>query len=134
MTTGFEVHEHCYVSGPNANRGRRLVHSHFGGDTPHEHAHTGPASFTIDKDEWFARTGLRGGGRKKFTKEPSGEQLARVELQDWQKTFEVIVYEKAQAAGSEASAATGPGVAPAERLRLSFGMTVSRVRTVRHGR
>jgi hypothetical protein len=79
----LEVHEHCFIRG---NRARyagtdasHLVHSHEGGDVPHTHADTGPASYTIDKDEWLRATGLvGGGGRKKFTDEPTGEQFPAI--------------------------------------------------------
>lgn len=77
--TGLEVHEHCIISGPRAYTAglNKVRHSHADGDRAHSHADTGPASYTIDKDEWAAATGLRGGGRKKFTKRASGEQLGR---------------------------------------------------------
>ncbi len=68
----YEVHAHHWVSG---SRRGQFSHSHEGGDVGHEHTNTGPAAFTIDKDEWAAATGLRGGGRKKFTKRPAGEQM-----------------------------------------------------------
>lgn len=32
---------------------------------------------------------MAGGGRKRFTSKPEGEQLPRVDLEDWQKSFEV---------------------------------------------
>ena len=93
MAGRFEVHEHSYVSGPNArwaSPGNRLEHSHADGSTGHQHPDTGPAAFTIDKDEWYAATGMKGGGRKAYTKVPSGPQLERVELEPWQTTFEVV--------------------------------------------
>jgi hypothetical protein len=74
-TAGFEVHEHSFISGP---RRGRISHSHEGGNAWHEHPDTGPASYTIDKDDWFKATGLRGGGRKKFTPKPTGEQLPTI--------------------------------------------------------
>jgi hypothetical protein len=69
----FEVHTHALFG--RGGSVRTITHSHVGGDTPHLHDGSGPASYTIDKDEWFALTGLRGGGRKKFTVKPTGEQL-----------------------------------------------------------
>lgn len=113
----LEVHEHSYVSGPNANKSwlRRLVHSHEGGNKPHEHEHSGPACYTIDKDEWLRATGLKGGGRKKFTKAPTGPQMSLNPCEPM--TFEVIVHESAIPAGG----ATGPGIAPIARIELAFG-------------
>lgn len=120
----LEIHEHCYISGPNANWSptRRITHSHQGGDTPHQHPDTGPASYTIDKDEWMRMTGMVGGGRKRFTKTPEGEQLPRVELEDWQKTFEVHV-----APPPPDFKGQGAGLAPAARMILGCRMTVSNV-------
>lgn len=86
----LEVHEHVYTSGPNAGGFTKVAHSHADGNVGHKHPDTGPASFTIDKDEWLAATGLKGGGRKKFTRTPSGVQLEYVELSPEQKTFTVI--------------------------------------------
>ena len=123
---GYEVHEHSYVSGPNANVcGRKLVHSHEGGNEPHQHEHVGPASFTIDKDEWFRATGLRGGGRKKFTRAPSGEQLAMVPLADSQLRYDIIIVGDG---GASAATGTGPGIAPVARLKLACGATPRSVR------
>jgi hypothetical protein len=127
----LEVHEHSYVSGRYANGGgyskdgrwiTKVVHSHEGGDQPHQHEHTGPASYTIDKDEWLKATGLRGGGRKKFTAKPSGEQMPVVELEDWQKSFEVVI-----CAPPKVYVGEGPGIALPMRLVKTFGLKVSRV-------
>lgn len=77
----LEVHEHHIITGPHAHHAGRnhIEHSHEGGDVPHVHddgiSETGPAARTIDKDEWFAATGLQGGGRKKFTVKPAGPQM-----------------------------------------------------------
>lgn len=114
----LEVHEHCFIQGPRARfAGARVVHSHEGGDVPHQHPDTGPACYVIDKDEWLAATGLRGGGRKKFTKAATGEQLDRVELAEWQRGFDVVV--GAPPRGFEGE---GAGIAPAARMVLAFGM------------
>lgn len=126
-TTAFEVHTHTFVSGPRANgifiRSRQETtstfhHSHEGGSVPHRHPDTGPASFTIDKDEWARRTGLRGGGRKTYTAAPTGEQLPIEALEDWQTSFKVIVCKPTPRAWGP-----GPGVALPLRLVLGFGMT-----------
>jgi hypothetical protein len=128
----LDVHEHVFVSGPRSHgmfiratqkTTAHFSHSHEGGDVPHQHPDTGPASYTIDKDEWFRATGLRGGGRKKFTAKPNGEQFQIVELEDWQKSFEIIVGPPPKEYHGE-----GPGISPAARMILGFGMTVSAFR------
>lgn len=122
----LEVHEHVFITGPRSNgmfiratqkTTAHFSHSHEGGDVPHKHPDTGPASYTIDKDEWLAATGLRGGGRKKLTKAPTGEQFDRVELEDWQRSFDVIVGPPPPGFEGE-----GAGIAPAARMVLAFGM------------
>jgi hypothetical protein len=77
MPATLEVHRHSYISGPLSRRsGTDIVHSHEGGNGQHYHPATGPATYTIDKDEWWLQTGgLRGGGRKRFTTRPVGPQL-----------------------------------------------------------
>lgn len=118
----LEVHEHCYITGPNANwsgdRGR-LVHSHEGGDKPHVHEdavhRTGPGSYTIDKDEWRRRTGMVGGGRKKFTAAPTGPQLPLVAIDP--PAIRVVVVGDGGAAA--ARGATGPGLAVIDRMQLA---------------
>jgi hypothetical protein len=146
----LEVHEHCYVHGPNAGCvGRyKFEHSHAAGDTPHEHPDTGPSAFMIDKDEWYAATGLHGGGRKQYTAAPRGPQMARVELAPHQRTFRVVFHDQGltaehqraglTAADLEAQRAAfqnpdrvtagppgspGTGDAAVARMALTFGMT-----------
>lgn len=88
----FEVHEHCYISGPNINLlTHKFSHSHPNGNVPHTHPDTGPSSYTIDKDEWFAATGLKGGGRKKFTAKPTGSQLPFTPRTAEEQVFYVVV-------------------------------------------
>jgi hypothetical protein len=119
----YEVHVHCFVSGPRANGAAyKFNHSHEGGETPHQHPETGPASYAIDQDQWARRTGLRGGGRKTFTAKPTGEQLPIQPLEDWQKSFNIIVCEPPPTFVGE-----GPGLALAERMVQQFGMHVGRV-------
>lgn len=122
----FEVHEHHFVSGKRAHGGHnskgewetgKFSHSHEGGNVPHKHPDTGPAAYTIDKDAWLRVTGMRGGGRKKFTAKPTGEQMPIVELEEWQKSFKLIVAEPAPAGSS-----TGPGISLPARMMLTFGM------------
>lgn len=115
----FEVHEHCFISGPRRGTVR---HSHEGGSEPHQHPNTGPASYTIDKDEWRAMTGAEGGGRKEFTDAPEGDQFERVELADWQKTFEVHVGDP-----PPGFVGSGGGMFAAARMILACRMTVSNV-------
>lgn len=116
---GFEVHEHWDLR----VCGGRLRHSHDGGNARHQHAGYGPASYTIDKDDWFRTTGLSGGGRKKFTKRPSGRQELIVALEPWQGTFEIqIVGDGGVEAAREGE---GPGVALPVRLILANKMTAT---------
>jgi len=124
----LEVHEHCFIRGPKANKSwlYKFSHSHECGEVPHQHPDTGPASYTIDKDEWFRETGMRGGGKKKFTKEPTGEQFPIVELEEWQKSFEIVVGPMPK--GKQFENATGPGIALPLRLIKTFGMTVSAIK------
>jgi hypothetical protein len=111
----FEVHEHTFLSGPRAkfSPAERLVHSHEGGERPHQHAEVGPATYTIDKDDWFRLTGFRGGGKKTFTKRPSGEQLPIVELEDLAKVLHDSHWQTAghlhrRRAGTDAGSADDP--------------------------
>jgi len=124
----LEVHEHSYVSGPRARGGygrdgkwlqSKFAHSHEGGDRRHRHPETGPAAYTIDKDEWFRTTGLRGGGRKTFTFDPTGEQLPIVELDEDEHSFEVIVMNPSAPPGFIGE---GGGFAAAARMVLQFGL------------
>jgi hypothetical protein len=132
MSAAFEVHEHIFISGPRANgvfiqatqkTTSHCSHSHAGGSAPHKHPDTGPASYTIDKDDWSRATGMLGGGRKKFTKQPTGEQLPIADLEDWQKSFEIVVCPP-----PKEFRGTGAGMAAAIRMILGFGMTVAAVR------
>lgn len=129
----LEVHEHWYITGPNANRGIHLVHAHEGGDQPHEHAdetqRTGPGAYTIDKDEWMLRTGLRGGGRKKFVAKPLGTQLPIVVIEPPRIDIVIVGDGGAAAAGG----ATGPGLSAVDRMQLVFKARVASV-TVDPGR
>jgi hypothetical protein len=92
----LEVHRHSFLGTSSYRNGwlREIVHSHVGGDEPHQHEGFGPATYTIDKDSWYQATGLKGGGRKQFTVTPSGPQVERVELEDWQRSFKIVVVGK----------------------------------------
>lgn len=115
---GFEVHEHCYIAGPRANTSAyKFSHSHDGGDVPHEHPDTGPAARTIDKDEWMRATGLVGGGRKRFTRKPTGVALPTIAIDESRLTYRLIIHESCARSKS-----AGPGIGPVVRLGLVFGM------------
>lgn len=90
----LEVHEHSYISGPNARwtPTRNVEHSHWAGGQGHLHPEVGPATFTIDKDEWYAATGLVGGGRKQFSRKPKGEQLPWMPPEE--RTFKVVFVDR----------------------------------------
>jgi hypothetical protein len=128
MTKSLEVHAHSFVRGPRSGghyerdgwHTGTFSHSHEGGDVPHEHQDCGPATYTIDKDEWARETGLRGGGRKKFTAKPSGEQMPIVEMEDWQKTFDVVYCD--QPTGPQFDGMTGGGLGAAVRVKQTFRM------------
>jgi hypothetical protein len=84
----LEVHEHSYID--RNDRRSDIEHSHGGGDRPHRHAHCGPAHYTIDRDEWARTTGLKGGGRKRYTAAPTGPQMPAVEIEPEENTFRVV--------------------------------------------
>lgn len=115
----LEVHEHCFVSGPNASGPNyKFKHSHAGGGIPHKHPDTGPSCYTIDKDQWRKATGLRGGSRKKFTSKPVGERMEWIALEYCESHF--IVH----ADGVSSIHEIGGAVEfTANRMVLAFGMT-----------
>lgn len=129
----LEVHAHSYVASarpagvPLWEQG--FDHAHGDGNDPHQHEFVGPASYTIDKDEWFATTGMRGGGRKKFAQRPKGPQFPRVELDDHQRRFTVVFVPISAAdvrVSGMAPVGKGGGAAVA-RMALTFGMDVDYV-------
>jgi len=134
-TKALEVHTHSFVSGPRAGghyernqwHTGTFSHSHAGGDVGHEHPHTGPSCYVIDKDDWYRSTGLRGGGRKKFTVKPTGEQFPIVDLQEWQRTFAVILGQP-----TPPEWGNGPGLALPLRMVRAFKMRCV-VKDGRHG-
>lgn len=119
MAKTLEVHEHCYITGPNAGHWAKgkFSHSHADSDVPHSHPRTGPSAYTIDKDDWFRSTGLTGGGRKVFTAKPRGPQLAFIARTPEQQTFEVIVGTPPRDYKGD-----GPGLALPLRIMKTFGM------------
>jgi hypothetical protein len=130
----LEVHEHWYITGPNANRGVHLVHAHEGGDQPHEHAdetqRTGPGAYTIDKDAWLRATGLTGGGRKKFVAQPVGTQLPIVAIEP--PRIDVVIV--GDGGASAARGGTGPGLSPVSRMELGMKARVASVTIYGPGR
>jgi hypothetical protein len=130
----LEVHEHAFVRGPRSRRAgtHHFVHSHEGGDVPHQHPDTGPARYTIDKDGWLRETGLRGGGRKKFTVRPTGEQFPRLELEPWQTEFEIAAQPRVKTKPGE-QVFEGPGIALPLRMILGFRMKVAAFRVIKGG-
>lgn len=86
----LRVHEHAFIGGPRAHRsgkgwpegmGPDLVHSHEGGDLPHSHPDTGPASFTLGKPQMTAR--------------PNGDQLPYIKTDPKDLVFDVFVMDSA---------------------------------------
>lgn len=117
----LEVHEHCIIRGRRANGwNSSFEHSHEGGDVPHSHPDTGPASYTIDKDEWLRATGLKGGGRKKFTAKPTGEQFELIPRTAEESTFEIVVCDPPAPPGFVGE---GGGMAAAARMTLGHRLT-----------
>lgn len=123
----FEVHQHTFVSGPRAGghyerdgqwHTGSFSHAHDGGNVPHAHPDTGPASYTIDKDDWRRATLLHGGGRKTFAAQPTGEQLPIVALTEAQQTFEV----RCTGRVPPGWVGEGGGFATAARMALAFKM------------
>lgn len=117
----FEVHEHCIISGPRANRGITIRHSHEGGSQPHRHPDTGPSSYTIDADDWCRATGLKGGGRKEFSRLPEGEQLPSIPPTYDDTHFEVIGFDPPSI--PTGFAGRGGGIDTLARMVLGSRMT-----------
>lgn len=117
MNNRLEVHRHTFISGPRS--GQTIEHSHEG-PKGHQHADMGPATYTICRNEWFAATGLRGGGVKKYSAKPKGEQFPLAEMEDWQKSFRIIVGPR-----PENHAGEGGGFATAVRMVKQFDMKVA---------
>lgn len=126
----LEVHEHHYIAGPRSRGGAsKFEHSHEGGHMPHVHEdgenETGPAARTIDKDDWFRATGLRGGGRKRFTKKPIGPQLPTIETEP--SRIDVIIV--GDGGASVAGESGGGADLTLARMKLA---TDSRIASVTH--
>lgn len=120
-TPRLEVHEHSFISGPRSNRGLKLRHSHEGGHVPHSHPETGPAAYTIDKDDWYRATGMDGGGRKEFTHAPTGEQFEFIPRTAEETTFEVIGFDPPSIPPGF-SDASGGGIPAMFRMIQAFRM------------
>jgi hypothetical protein len=86
----LRIHEHHITSGPRSHRtgnwppgkGSEIVHSHEGGDVPHSHPETGPASFLLTKP--------------KFTARATGEQFPYVKTPESELFFDVFVLDSAK--------------------------------------
>lgn len=132
MKPRLEVHRHSIISGPR--NGQTIEHSHEG-PLGHQHEHCGPATYTICRDEWYRATGLKGGGVKKYTAKPKGEQLPLVDLEEW-KSFRIVTdlsgmqancpgCARCPACGDNHKAPMGGGLATAVRMVKQFGIKVS---------
>lgn len=108
----FQVHRHTRLDS-HFSPAPEIVHAHPGGDEPHQHAHYGPAHY--------------GYGAPQFSAKPKGDQLPIVELEDWQKSFEVHYMGAAPGPGEPGFIGAGPGTLPAERMIHGFKMRVSRI-------
>lgn len=111
--TPFQIHEHSLVSGARANiegPHRLLRHSHAGGEQPHQHPHYGPAFYGHLYQ------------RDTFSAKPLGDQLQWQELEEWQKSFEIIICDPPKDYIGE-----GPGTLPAERMVRGFKMRISQI-------
>ena len=111
----FEQHTHAVITGPR--RGLDIEHSHDGGSRGHRHPDTGPGMFVIDAAQWETETGMKGGGRKVFTRKPAGEQLEYVERDPSEARFTVVFGKSAL------GVARGPASPAVARMALSFDMT-----------
>lgn len=126
----LEVHAHCFIRGPRSCYGGsdygRVVHSHPGGDQQHGHPLTGPASYTIDKDDWLRATGMSGGGRKKFTAKPTGEQMMLVAIDPKSLEFEIVLMDPPPDFKGE-----GAGFSPVARMQLASHCKVVSIKDFR---
>lgn len=108
----YQVHEHCVL---NSHRSPtpKIVHAHDGGEMPHQHPNCGPAFY-----------GYRA---PKFSAKPKGEQLPWVDLEDWQRSFEIHYCGASPSKGEPGYIGEGPGLLPVERMIHGFKMRVSRI-------
>lgn len=121
LSEQFEVHEHTVLSS-RMSPAPKVRHSHAGGDVPHQHPNTGPATYDIDGEAWFRSTGQRRRGKKTFTTKPKGEQLPIVELEEWQKSFEIVICDPMPGKGEPGYVGEGPGVLLPMRIHHTFKM------------
>lgn len=78
----FEVHTHCFVSGPRSHANDKITHSHPGGGSAHTHPNTGPSFY-----------GYRA---PKLTAKPTGEQLETIPRTDEENTFDLVITDSAR--------------------------------------
>lgn len=110
--TPFQVHEHCVLNS-RYSPVPRIVHSHERGDRPHQHPDCGPAFY--------------GHGKYTFSVKAKGEQRPWVELEDWQRSFEIHLCAPTPRKGEPGYIGEGPGLLPAERMIHGFKMRVSKI-------
>jgi hypothetical protein len=108
----FQVHEHTVLNS-HFSPAPRVVHSHEGGEQPHQHPNCGPAFY-----------GYR---VAKFSAKPKGEALPWVDLEGWQRSFEIHYMGASPSEGEPGFIGNGPGTLPAERMIHGFKMRVSRI-------
>jgi len=113
-TTRYQVHVHSVL---NSRRSPvpKTVHSHEGGDQPHQHPNCGPAFYGYPRQT------------PKFSAKPKGEQRPWQDLEDWQKSFEIHVCDPLPAKGKPGYIGEGPGLLPVEVMVKGFKMRVSRI-------
>lgn len=105
----FQVHAHTRLDA-RRSPAPTITHAHAGGHDPHQHAHYGPAFYGHLRE------------KDKFVAKPTGEQLPIVELEDWQKSFEVVVCDPMPSVGQPGYIGDGPGLALPLRIARGFKM------------
>lgn len=103
----LEIHEHYDLT--NANK-PNIRHSHAGGSEPHQHPKCGPAVY-----EPRRQIGIRKPRKPKMTAKPTGPQLPWKELEEWQRSFKVVVCDPTPPEWGE-----GPGIALPLRIHETF--------------
>jgi hypothetical protein len=107
----YQVHEHSVES--QLSPAPKLIHAHAGGERPHKHPKCGPAFY--------------GYGAPKFSAKPKGEQRTWVDLEEWQTSFEIHLFDPMPSKGEPGYIGEGPGLLPVERMVTGFKMRVSRI-------
>ncbi len=111
----FQMHEHCVLNS-RWSPTPRIVHSHEGGERPHQHPDCGPAFYGHLRQ------------RDTFSAKPKGEQRPWLDLEDWQTSFEIhVVGPPSPKKGQPGYIGEGPGLLPVQRMVRGFKMRVSRI-------